>query len=122
MDVLHRIAEERIRAAIEGGELDHLPGAGRPLAHEDLSYVPEELRLAYKVLRNGGVLPEELVLHQNLTSLRALLNACRDMDERNHLARELNEKTLRYELLMERRGRTGAHRDYDARVYRRLRG
>jgi hypothetical protein len=49
-----RIEEARLR-----GEFDNLPGAGKPLPEEDLS-VPEELRLAHRILKNAGVLPPEL--------------------------------------------------------------
>jgi hypothetical protein len=38
------IAEQKIREAIERGELDHLPGQGRPLDLTDDRLVPEELR------------------------------------------------------------------------------
>ena len=49
-----RIEEARLR-----GEFDNLPGAGKPLPEEDMS-VPEELRLAHRLLKNAGVLPPEL--------------------------------------------------------------
>jgi hypothetical protein len=44
MDTLTKIAEARIREAMERGEFDDLPGKGRPLVLEDLSRVPEDLR------------------------------------------------------------------------------
>jgi len=47
-----RIEEARLR-----GEFDNLPGAGKPLPEEDMS-VPEELRLAHRILKNAGVLSE----------------------------------------------------------------
>jgi hypothetical protein len=54
-----RIAEERIREAQQAGAFDNLPGKGKPLELEDLSWVPEELRIGYLVLKNAHVLPPE---------------------------------------------------------------
>ena len=47
------LAERRIEEAIARGELDNLPGAGRPLElHEPDAALPAELRLALRMLRN----------------------------------------------------------------------
>ncbi|HOH09159.1 MAG TPA: DUF1992 domain-containing protein, partial [bacterium] len=69
------IAEQRIAAAMERGEFDNLPGQGQPLAAEDLSGVPEDLRMAYKVLKNAGCLPPEIELSNEVESLRRLVIA-----------------------------------------------
>ena len=58
-DFLTRAAEARINEAVARGEFQELPGAGKPLPGEDLSAVPEELRAAYRVLKNAGYLPPE---------------------------------------------------------------
>ena len=47
-DILSKIAEQKIREAQERGEFDDLPGKGKPLDLEDLSGVPEEMRMAYR--------------------------------------------------------------------------
>jgi hypothetical protein len=52
---LEYLAEKKIAEAVERGELDDLPGAGRPLELEDDALVPEELRMANRVLRNAGL-------------------------------------------------------------------
>lgn len=54
MDVFLNIAEEKIRQAIRNGDLDHIPGKGKPLQLEDLSMVPPEFRMSYKILKNNG--------------------------------------------------------------------
>ncbi len=51
MDVFLNIAEEKIRQAIRNGDLDYLPEKGKPLQLEDLSMVPPELRMSYKILK-----------------------------------------------------------------------
>ena len=102
MSIFARIAEARIREAMERGEFDHLPGAGRPLELEDLSRVPADMRLTYKVLRNADVVPPEVELRREIYSLGRLIDAADD-DERGELRRRLRLCELRYALLMERR-------------------
>ncbi len=46
MSYFYRIAEEKIVEAQKAGTFDNLPGKGKPLELEDLSWVPEELRIA----------------------------------------------------------------------------
>lgn len=54
------IAERKIAEAIARGELDDLPGAGRPLDLTDDALIPEELRMAYRILKNAGYVPPEV--------------------------------------------------------------
>ncbi|HLS85541.1 MAG TPA: DnaJ family domain-containing protein [Burkholderiales bacterium] len=54
MLIFDLLAEKKIRAAAERGELDDLPGAGRPLELDDDTLVPEDLRMASRILRNAG--------------------------------------------------------------------
>jgi hypothetical protein len=116
------IAEERIREAIKQGEFDRLPGFGKPLPPDDAEGVPEELRLSFKLLRNAGVLPEEMQLRKEMVTLADLLRCTRDEDERKRLHTELTVKRLRYRTLMEQRGWGGmaAFADYGERVERKL--
>jgi hypothetical protein len=58
--MLDFLAEKAIRDAIARGELDALPGAGRPLDLDDDALIPEELRLAYRILKNAGCVPAEV--------------------------------------------------------------
>jgi len=60
MWLIHQLAERQILAAIERGELDDLPGAGRPLDLDDDRLIPEHLRAGYRLLRNAGYLPPQL--------------------------------------------------------------
>ena len=55
---LAAIAEERIQAAIRRGELDNLPGAGKPLPLDDDLLVPPEARIANRILKNAGLVPQ----------------------------------------------------------------
>jgi len=73
MNTLDQIAETRIQEAIERGELRDLPGEGKPLSLDDDSAVPEELRVAYRVLKNAGFLPPELQLRKEVCEAEQLL-------------------------------------------------
>lgn len=72
------IAEKRISEALENGEFDNLPGAGKPLKIEDDSHIPPELRMAYKILKNANCLPEEIAQRKEISSLTELLDKCED--------------------------------------------
>ena len=86
--VIQSIAERRIAEAQERGDFDNLPGAGRPLLLEDDSAVPEELRMAYKVLKNAGCLPPELADRKEINTVVDLLEHCQDERERvRHMQR-----------------------------------
>jgi hypothetical protein len=85
-----KIVEERIRRAIEKGEFDDLPCAGEPLALEDDSSVPEELRLAYKILKNAECLPPEIELRREIEKTEDLLAAMPDTAEKYRLLKKLN--------------------------------
>jgi hypothetical protein len=102
MDPLALIAEEKIREAMARGEFDNLPGAGKPLALEDDSMVPGELRVAYKILKNAGCLPPELELRKEIVTLRSLLTAIEEEDEKRRKLRELDGKLLRLNLMRKR--------------------
>jgi DnaJ homologue, subfamily C, member 28, conserved domain len=73
--LLDRIADARISEAMERGEFDDLPGRGEPLDLEDYFAAPPELRASLAVLKNAGVLPEEMELRRQIAALEALARA-----------------------------------------------
>lgn len=104
MDLFHVIAEEKIKQAIKDGELDRLPGMGKPLKPDDLSGVPEELRMAYRIMKNAGYTEEETSLRKELMTIEDLMKKCEDDAEKEDLQKKLNEKLLRFNRLMSKRG------------------
>lgn len=105
MNLLEQLAEQRIREALEKGELDDLPGMGRPLELDDDSMVPEHLRAGYRLLRNAGFIPQELQWRQELETVEDLLRSLpRDaVGERGKAERRLQLLMTR----LEGRGRGG---------------
>jgi hypothetical protein len=75
VNVLMRIAEQKIQEAIDRGELDNLPSAGRRLVLDDDALVPAELRAGYRLLKNAGYVPAELALTRELGAARQLVEA-----------------------------------------------
>jgi hypothetical protein len=71
--MLDFIAEQRIAQAIENGDFDELPGAGKPLELDDDSLVPEDLRLAYRILKNAGFVPPEVETLNEIAALERLV-------------------------------------------------
>lgn len=82
MDFISIIAEQRIREAGERGAFDELPGAGRPLELEDDSHIPADLRMAYKLLKNAGYVPEEVLERKEAQSIIDALESCEDEQEK----------------------------------------
>lgn len=96
------IAERQIQEAMARGEFDNLPGRGKPLVLEDLSGVPEELRMAYKVLKNAGCVPVEVELTNDVASLRRMLLDMEEGEARKSKVRELNFKLMKLEITRKR--------------------
>lgn len=87
---LERVAEERIREAVQRGEFENLPGRGKPLNLKDDRHIPDDLRLAYKVLKNANCLPPELELRKEIKTAEELLGALEDEGEKYRQIKKLN--------------------------------
>lgn len=117
---MSRIAENKIREAIEKGEFKDLSGQGQPMVIEDLSHIPEELRAGYKILKNSGMLPEELQLKKDIVTLQELIDCCYDEEELARLKVKLTQNLLRYNILMEKKGRTATLGAYKNKILSKL--
>ena len=74
MHLFELLAERKIEEAVSRGELDGLPGAGKPLVLEDDPLVPEDLRLAYRILKNAGYVPPEVEQINQIGELERLVS------------------------------------------------
>ena len=122
MLLLEKIAEKKIREAIERGEFANLPGAGKPLRLEDDSMIPEDLRVAYKILKNAGCIPPELELRREIITLRDLLRSIEDDDDKRERIRELNTKLLKFNLITRRTVDLDDFPEYKDRIHKKLAG
>lgn len=90
MLALELIADRRIREAQDRGDFNNLPGAGAPLELDDDTLVAEDLRVAYRILKNAGLLPPELEGHREIREIEALLQRVGDEMERARLVSRVN--------------------------------
>jgi hypothetical protein len=116
-----RIAEERIKEAQRTGAFDNLPGRGKPLDLEDLSWVPEDLRIGYLVLKNAHVLPPEAELLKDIHTIEDLLKHVEDEGERRALAKSIQFKLIRLDMLKRRSMPLHSVRDYSRKLVDKLR-
>lgn len=118
--VIQLIAEKRIEEAQSKGEFENLPGQGRPLQLEDMSHVPEDLRMAYKILRNAGCLPPELAERKELDRLVDLLEACENEQERVRQMQKLRYMVMQAQMRSRRPIHVEESDPYYARLLERI--
>ncbi len=84
------LVEQRIKKAQKNGEFDNLEGSNKPLRFED-QHVPEDLRLAHKILKNAGFLPPEVELKKKISQTEQLLEIAQiDSPEKVKIQKKLN--------------------------------
>jgi hypothetical protein len=98
MFLIDQIAETRIQEAMAQGDFDDLPGAGKPLSLDDDVHVPEELRVAYRILRNAGCIPPTLELRREISQVEHLLAHLETPTERTQASRRLHYLMARLNL------------------------
>jgi hypothetical protein len=115
MDIFYKIAERRIIEAMENGEFDNLEGKGKPIFFEDETWIPEDLRMVYRILKNAGCIPPELELRKEVTNMCALMNTLDDDKERLKKIRELNFKLLKLNLTRKKPLSFGDFSEYEGK-------
>jgi hypothetical protein len=99
MICFQKIAERRILEAIREGAFDDLPGTGQPLDLEDDSHVPEDLRVAYKILKNADFVPKEVALRKEIIQAEDLLAGMEDTKARYRQLKKLNSPVMKLNML-----------------------
>ncbi|KGO33085.1 MAG: DnaJ family domain-containing protein [Desulfoprunum sp.] len=82
MNILAFLAEQKILQAMEERDLSDSKYKYKPLPLEDDSFVPAELKIAYKILKNGGFLPPEVEERKEIKRLEDLITSTEDEHER----------------------------------------
>jgi hypothetical protein len=89
--VLHKIAERKIEQAIaegRGPDLSHWKN--RPLPEDNMQNVPADLRIAYRMLKNSGYIPEELALRKEIVRTEELLTDAVGEREKYNQLKKMN--------------------------------
>lgn len=118
MYAFEAIAEQRISEAVARGELDHLPGEGKPLNLEDDLLVPEDVRMIYRILKNAGFVPPEVHTLREIGALERLVQALDDGEERDKALKKL--RLLSMQLGEMRGGSLQLEADYYDKLVQRL--
>lgn len=94
-----KIVEKRIKEAQKNGAFDDLPGRGSPLKYEEDRHVPEDLRLAYKILKNADCLPPEIGEKKEIRQMEDLLATIPDEKEKYKLIKKINYKIMKLNMM-----------------------
>lgn len=81
------------------GVFENLSGKGKPLVFEDETWIPHDLRAAYRILKNAGHIPPELELRNEIVNLKSLMETLDDNKERLKKMRELNCKIINVDMI-----------------------
>ncbi len=122
MDFSYIVSEEKIKQAMKDGEFDNLPGKGKPLVIEDLSVIPQELRMAYSMLKNANMMKDEESYRKELMRIEDLIACCQDAEEKAKLKQQLNQKLLQFNKVMKKRNSTNSSmfKKYEMKIESRI--
>lgn len=99
---IEKFVEDQITKAIEAGDFDDLPGKGKPIDLRAYFETPEELRMAYSILKSNDFAPQEVEVLKELDALRKRLESCTDEEQKDKLRKEISDKKLAFDLLIEK--------------------
>lgn len=89
MSIFQYIAEQRIQEAYEKGEFDNLRGYGKPIDNSTYFSVLAEERMAVHIMKNAGIVPEEIRFRKRIYELKLLLKSTVEQKERDTLLKEI---------------------------------
>jgi hypothetical protein len=98
---LENVIEEKIQEAMAKGEFDNLRGKGKPLDLSAYFSTPEEIRMAYAMLKSNEFVPKEVELMREVEGLRAELHSAADEDEKVRIKRLLHDRQLALDIALE---------------------
>jgi hypothetical protein len=100
-----KLVEAAIREAQERGDFDNLKGKGKPIDLNAYFETPEDLRMAYSLLKNANMVAAEVELLGEIAALTERLAAIREEKDRSRIQKLIREKQMRFNILMERQKR-----------------
>jgi hypothetical protein len=121
LSIIQTIAERKIQQAMTEGTLADLSHwKDKPLPPDDMANVPDDLRMAYRLLKNAGYLPEEVVVRKEINRLEQLLETCTDEQEKVRQLKKICCLKTKLECRLGRAMELGEEGPYYNRVVDRL--
>lgn len=100
MDRWESLVDRLIIDAIGNGDISHLPGAGKPLQLNNDANTPEDMRLAFKIMKDNDVVPDWLIAGQALDQLQEKLRE-QLIARVWHYSRQLSDAKHKHAILLE---------------------
>jgi hypothetical protein len=117
LSIIQTIAERKIQQAMVDGTLSDLSHwKDKPLPPDDMANVPEDLRMAYRLLKNAGYLPDEVTVRKEINRLEQLLETCTDEKEKVRQLKKISCLKTKLECRMGRAMELGEDGPYYNRV------
>ncbi len=120
MDSLAFIAEQRIAEAMREKDLNSPKWKNKPLPLEDDRFVPEDLKMAYKILKNSGYLPPEIEERKEVKKLEDLISRTEDEHERLKQMKKLNVLLMKIDAKRPSSSSITSQHDYYRKVVERI--
>ncbi len=120
LESLARIAEQKIQQALEKGDLNSDKWKNKPLPLDDDRFVPDDLKMAYKVLKNSGYLPPEIEEKKEVQRLEELILATEDEHERVKQMKKLDILLMKIDAKRTRPANIANQDDYYQKVVERV--
>ena len=102
LQFIEMLADRRITEAEREGQFANLPGAGKPLDLYEDPLIPDDLRMAYRILKNSGYVPPEVHALRELRELERFVVDAEGRGETGAKSRALRKlELLRMKLELE---------------------
>ncbi len=120
MDPLSFIAEQKIAQAMQERDLNSPKWKNKPLPLDDDRFVPDDLKMAYKILKNSGYLPPEIEERKEVKRLEDLIACTEDEHERLKQMKKLNVLLMKIDAQRSSPVNIAGQNDYYQKVVERI--
>lgn len=120
MDPLSFIAEQKIAQAMQERDLNSPKWKNKPLPLDDDRFVPDDLKMAYKILKNAGYLPPEIEQRKEIKKLEDLIACTEDEHQRLKQMKKLNVLLMKIDARRSSPVNIAEQEDYYRKVVERI--
>jgi hypothetical protein len=98
-----QMIEDLIKRAQERGEFDNLSGMGKPLPKDEFEHLPQEMRMAARILKNAGYDDEAMLLQKEMNDIGNAIRRAQG-DEKVTLESEYNKRLSNLNRMLSKKG------------------